>query len=41
MNFELADKLTELLDPKKLDNAIDSAENELKKSTNRLSQNHR
>jgi len=31
MNFELADKLTELLEAKKLDNAIDLAENELRK----------
>ena len=31
MIFELADKLTELLEAKKLDNAIDLAENELKK----------
>ena len=31
MNFELADKLTELLEAKKLDDAIDLAENELRK----------
>lgn len=31
MNFELVDKLTELLDAKKLHNAISLAENELKK----------
>lgn len=31
MNFELADKLTELIEAKKLDDAIDLAENELRK----------